>query len=296
MFIFSFFSYVPRSFSFIDQFAVGKAEWEPHLCEQSSGGMSCFLSGLFILVKKFSGKPVNMRKALISLLVKWTSFPPVGFALATLLEGANISLAEKAVLVNVFYGVFRVWVPEEVENENVFEQSRICFTHLWTLPGTLSVSIEEEGETTPEELRASWTQISIMCPLTLSKFVEPVRLRGEGAAVSKSAALARLPGGERFSAEGRFSTASEVELTPADDIQDVISAFPSENASALVLSWTGKLLLPPPRAPAVNWVTVIRASRDVRELSLVRALSLNEATPPCLTLNKDGNMCIYIGI
>jgi len=151
----------------------------------------------------------------------------------------------------------------------VFEHARVGF----------SLLAMQARAFTPVEV-VKFETVSLRCALSGERLVDPVRVTGVGPAAPCGREAALAAGFTNFSSD---TTLARLLLVAAPFCDDITTVTASEALQRSAPSM------------ALQWPVVLRSVREFGILGMTGALDLRNATPPRLTRDPEGRLCVFVG-
>ncbi|XP_066575898.1 uncharacterized protein LOC136766384 [Amia ocellicauda] len=186
------------------------------IMQQSEKGISIFYSSLYSVASKCRGQ---QGCKLIALLRQLTGCHPLAQALYQVIcRNECVSKAQKVVIVEGLYTLFREILPSYIDDGDVYEHANVCWAYL--------LSHEKSGGADREQ----YATLSLLCAGSQQHLTEPVRVPGLPTVFERRYIIKQIKEDKRIPgcSEQNLSTLS---LQRASDLERVLLCLPLSRRS-----------------------------------------------------------------
>jgi hypothetical protein len=254
--------------------------WSPSI-QQSSRGISMFLSALHVLTEKLSADQESAN-AVVSFLAALAPFPPAIIGLKLLIDKAAVTEAHQSALSQVLYTIMRSQLPAAVKDGQVFEGSIVSFAWLYQFAKVRKVETLE------------WETCSLACQLSYDRLVDPVLFASlPGEHFEREVCREYLPGGGRFRPDGPYRALTHKDMAEDAKTSSILLAFPGKDDATLLvtdLSFSREVCL----SSKILWTEAQRRVKKVSFFRIIAPASLRNAPRPSLTLDLTGAITVSV--
>eukprot|EP01119_Soliformovum_irregulare_P010351 TRINITY_DN2542_c0_g1_i1.p1 TRINITY_DN2542_c0_g1~~TRINITY_DN2542_c0_g1_i1.p1 ORF type:complete len:865 (+),score=252.33 TRINITY_DN2542_c0_g1_i1:247-2595(+) len=254
--------------------------WQPLFATQTSSGMSCFLSSLYMISEKADEQ---YRLYFYDQIVKLTAFPPAVVGMQYLKNKSEISEGYKAAISSALWKIFRMMISEKVtSNETLFENSVTYFAYIFSQKSSAAIF--------PQVIDT----VNMTCTALYDALYDPIKIGNRSGYYNRSA----LPAIQTSAPVDEDLTVHEVPFVRSLLLlnRTSVEVYKGEALVRPLEEEVKKML----ETRGMDWTAIERScnqfvTTSFQCLRIVSALSLSLAVAPCLTYAANGQLGVNLG-